>query len=53
MPLLFLAVYLALETDLDAAVVLSLVLLAASVAVLITLRGRWVAAALPSGGSAS
>jgi len=47
------AVYLALETDLDAAVVLSLVLLAASVAVLVALRGRWVAAALPSGGSAS
>ena len=47
------AVYLALETDPDAAVVLSLVLLAASVAVLVALRGRWVAAALPGGGSAS
>ena len=40
-----LAVYLALETDPDAAIVLSLVLLAVSVAVLAGLRGRWVAAA--------
>jgi molybdate transport system permease protein len=43
-----LAVYLAMETDPDAAVALSLVLLAVSVAVLFALRGRWVGA----GGSA-
>ncbi|HEV2013803.1 MAG TPA: ABC transporter permease [Candidatus Dormibacteraeota bacterium] len=36
-----LAVYLALETNLDAAIVLSLLLLAISLAVLIGLRGRW------------
>ncbi|MFC4107656.1 ABC transporter permease [Micromonospora zhanjiangensis] len=36
-----LAVYLALETDLDAAVVLSLVLLTVSVAILAGLRDRW------------
>jgi molybdate transport system permease protein len=36
-----LAVYLALETDLEAAVALSLVLLAISLAVLVALRGRW------------
>ncbi|HEY0697080.1 MAG TPA: ABC transporter permease [Micromonospora sp.] len=39
-----LAVYLALETDPDAAIVLSLVLLVVSVAILATLRGRWVTA---------
>ena len=37
-----LAVYLAMETDPDAALALSLVLLMVSVAVLFTLRGRWV-----------
>src|SRR5690606_2252526 len=37
-----LAVYLALETDPQAAIVLSLLLLAASVAVLAALRERWV-----------
>ncbi|MGV9330556.1 molybdate ABC transporter permease subunit [Nocardia sp. NPDC003726] len=37
-----LAVYLALETDPDAAIVLSLVLLAVSVAVLVALRERWI-----------
>ena len=36
-----LAVYLAMETDPDAAIALSLVLLAVSVAVLFALRGRW------------
>jgi molybdate transport system permease protein len=36
-----LAVYLALETDLQAAIALSLVLLAISLAVLVALRGRW------------
>ena len=36
-----LAVYLALEQDLDAAIVLSLVLLTASVIVLVGLRDRW------------
>jgi molybdate transport system permease protein len=36
-----LAVYLALETDLQAAIVLSLVLLAVSVAILVGLRDRW------------
>jgi molybdate transport system permease protein len=35
-------VYLALETDLDAAIVLSLVLLAVSVAILAALRDRWI-----------
>src|SRR5712664_199603 len=39
-----LAVYLALETNPDAAIVLSLVLLAVSLAVLIGLRGRWLGA---------
>jgi molybdate transport system permease protein len=38
-----LAVYLALEQDLDAAVVLSLVLLTVSVAILVGLRDRWIA----------
>jgi molybdate transport system permease protein len=37
-----LAVYLALETDPGAAIVLSLVLLAVSVAVLLSLRDRWI-----------
>lgn len=37
-----LAVYLALETDPEAAIVLSLVLLAVSVAVLVALRERWI-----------
>jgi molybdate transport system permease protein len=37
-----LAVYLALETDPQAAVVLSLVLLAVSIAVLASLRERWI-----------
>jgi molybdate transport system permease protein len=36
-----LAVYLTLETDLDAAIALSLVLLAISLAVLVALRDRW------------
>ncbi|TDC36943.1 molybdate ABC transporter permease subunit [Micromonospora sp. KC213] len=36
-----LAVYLALETDLDAAIVLSLILLVVSVAILAGLRDRW------------
>jgi molybdate transport system permease protein len=36
-----LAVYLALEQDLDSAIVLSLVLLAVSVGILVTLRDRW------------
>ncbi|SDZ40113.1 molybdate transport system permease protein [Micromonospora pattaloongensis] len=39
-----LAVYLALETDLQAAVVLSLVLLAVSVLILASLRHRWITA---------
>lgn len=39
-----LAVYLALETNPDAAIVLSLVLLAVSLAVLIVLRDRWLGA---------
>jgi len=43
-----LAVYLALESDPDAAVALSLVLLVVSIAVLAGLRGRW----LTAGGSA-
>jgi molybdate transport system permease protein len=37
-----LAVYLALETDLDAAVVLSLLLLVVSVTILVGLRDRWI-----------
>ncbi|MGY4101473.1 molybdate ABC transporter permease subunit [Nocardia sp. R16R-3T] len=41
-----LAVYLALETDPDAAIVLSLVLLAVSVTVLVTLRERWIRGAV-------
>lgn len=40
------AVYLALASDPDAAVVLSVVLLAVSVVVLVALRGRWVRGAL-------
>ncbi|GAB3841902.1 ABC transporter permease [Micromonospora andamanensis] len=36
-----LAVYLALETDLEAAIVLSLVLLTVSVVILVSLRDRW------------
>ncbi|MEU5157503.1 ABC transporter permease [Glycomyces sp. NPDC021274] len=39
-----LAVYLALQTDLEAAIVLSLILLAVSVIVLASLRDRWTAA---------
>lgn len=39
------AVYLALETDPDAAIALSLVLLTVSVAVLVALRGRWLTGA--------
>jgi molybdate transport system permease protein len=35
------AVYLALETDLDAALVLSLILLGVSIAILVSLRDRW------------
>jgi molybdate transport system permease protein len=38
-----LAVYLALETDLQAAIVLSLILLAVSVTILASLRDRWIA----------
>ena len=38
-----LAVYLALETDPEAAIALSLVLLAVSLAVLVALRDRWLA----------
>ncbi|MEV6321185.1 molybdate ABC transporter permease subunit [Nocardia sp. NPDC051787] len=41
-----LAVYLALETDPDDAIVLSLVLLAVSVAVLVALRERWIRGAI-------
>lgn len=41
-----LAVYLALETDPEAAIVLSLVLLAVSVAVLVALRERWIGGAI-------
>ena len=41
-----LAVYLALEQDLDAAIVLSLVLLTVSVAILVALRERWVGGVL-------
>ena len=36
-----LAVYIALETDLNSAIVLSLVLLAVSIAILVSLRDRW------------
>jgi molybdate transport system permease protein len=36
-----LAVYIALETDLQAAIALSLILLAISLVVLIALRDRW------------
>lgn len=43
--------YLALETDLDRAVLLSLVLVAISFAVIYALRGRWVGAALRGGRS--
>jgi molybdate transport system permease protein len=43
-----LAVYLALETDPDAAIALSLVLLVVSVAVLVGLRARWWRAGTPS-----
>lgn len=39
-----LAVYLALESDPDSAILLSLVLLVVSVAVLVGLRGRWIGA---------
>jgi molybdate transport system permease protein len=39
-----LAVYLALETDPDAAIVLSIVLLIVSVAVLAGLRDKWIRA---------
>jgi molybdate transport system permease protein len=39
-----LAVYLALEQDLDAAIVLSLLLLVVSIGILAALRDRWVAA---------
>ncbi|MEV0456612.1 ABC transporter permease [Catellatospora methionotrophica] len=37
-----LAVYLALETDLEAAIVLSLILLVVSVTILVSLRDRWI-----------
>jgi molybdate transport system permease protein len=40
-----LAVYLALETDLEAAIVLSLLLLLVSVAILASLRDKWIASA--------
>jgi len=43
--------YLALETDLDRAVLLSLLLVAISFAVIYALRGRWVGAALRGGRS--
>jgi molybdate transport system permease protein len=36
-------VYLMLETDLEAAIVLSMLLLAVSVAILASLRDRWIA----------
>ena len=39
------AVYLTLETDLDGAIVLSLVLLLVSVGILVSLRDRWVSSA--------
>ena len=39
-----LAVYLALESDRDAAIALSLVLITVSLAVLLPLRDRWLAA---------
>jgi molybdate transport system permease protein len=35
-------VYLALETDLDAAIVLSLILLVVSVTILAALRDKWI-----------
>jgi molybdate transport system permease protein len=38
-----LAVYLALETDVQAAIVLSLILLAVSVTILAALRDKWIA----------
>jgi molybdate transport system permease protein len=38
-----LAVYLALETDLQAAIVLSLILLTVSVGILAALRDKWIA----------
>lgn len=41
------AVYLALETEPDAAIALSLVLLVVSVGVLVALRGRWLTGAAP------
>ena len=41
-PTMPLAVYLALETDLDAAIVLSLILLTVSVTILAALRDRWI-----------
>ena len=41
------AVYSALETNPEAAVVLSLLLLAVSAAVLLALRDRWLAGAAP------
>jgi molybdate transport system permease protein len=40
-----LAVYLALETDLQSAIVLSLILLTVSVAILAALRDKWLTAA--------
>lgn len=43
-----LSVYLAMETDPDAALALALVLLAVSVAVLFALRGRWIGAGAPT-----
>jgi molybdate transport system permease protein len=43
-----LAVYLALETDPDAAIALSLVLLVVSIAVLVGLRARWWRAGTPT-----
>jgi molybdate transport system permease protein len=42
-----LAVYLALQTDPAAAIALSLVLLAVSLATLLLLRGRWLGRAAP------
>jgi molybdate transport system permease protein len=43
-----LSVYLAMETDPDAALALALVLLTVSVAVLFALRGRWIGAGAPT-----
>jgi len=40
-----LSIYLALESDPEAAIVLSLLLLVVSVAVLVALRGRWITGA--------